>query len=139
MFRWKATAAVVAAAALALAGCAGGSDSTGDDASGGGTLTLVAILAPQTFDPAQSQWGNQSPFYQATYDTLLLATPEGTIEPWLASDFAYNEDNTELTLTLRDDVTFTDGQCGSGEGWGRVDHGEGRQQRSLVLSQHGHG
>ena len=109
MFRWKATAAVVAAAALALAGCAGGSDSTGDDASGGGTLTLVAILAPQTFDPAQSQWGNQSPFYQATYDTLLLATPEGTIEPWLASDFAYNEDNTELTLTLRDDVTFTDG------------------------------
>jgi peptide/nickel transport system substrate-binding protein len=111
MFRWKATAATVAIAALALTGCAASSDggSGSDSGSGGGTLTLGAIAAPTTFDPAGSEWGNRSPYYQAVYDTLLLATPEGTIEPWLATEWAYNEDNTVLTLTLQEGVTFSDG------------------------------
>lgn len=106
MFRWKATAATIAIAALALTGCAGGGSTEGES---GGTLTLTAIAAPTTFDPAGSEWGNRSPFYQAVFDTLLLATPEGTIEPWLATDWSYNDDNTVLTLNLREDVTFTDG------------------------------
>jgi peptide/nickel transport system substrate-binding protein len=108
MFRWKATAATIAIAALALTGCAAGGGSDSGDGSGE-TLTLGAILAPTTLDPAGAEWGNRAPFYQAVFDTLLLATPEGTIEPWLASEWSYNEDNTVLTLTLRDDVTFSDG------------------------------
>ncbi|WP_102194630.1 ABC transporter substrate-binding protein [Microbacterium aurantiacum] len=114
MFRWKATAATIAIAALVLTGCAGATEgSTGD--AGGGTLTLGAITPPTTFDPAGSEWGNRAPFYQAVFDTLLLATPEGTIEPWLATEWSYNDDNTELTLTLRDDVTFTDGSALTGQ------------------------
>ncbi|GAA2998705.1 ABC transporter substrate-binding protein [Microbacterium aurantiacum] len=109
MFRWKATAATFAIAALALTGCAGGGDA-GDGGDGsGGTLTLGAIIEPLTLDPAGSEWGNRSPYYQAMYDTLLVATPEGTIEPWLATAWEYNDDNTVLTMTLRDDVTFSDG------------------------------
>jgi peptide/nickel transport system substrate-binding protein len=112
MLRWRkatAAAAIVAAAAtaaLALTGCA--ADSAGSTA-GGGTLTLGAIAAPTTYDVAGSEWGNRAPFYQAVYDTLLLATSEGTIEPFLASAYEYDETNTVLTLTIRDDVTFTDG------------------------------
>lgn len=110
MLRWKATAATIAIAALALTGCAAsGEDGGSGEGESGGTLTLGAILAPTTFDPAGSEWGNRAPFYQAVYDTLLLATPEGTIEPWLATAWEYNEDNTVLTITLRDDVTFSDG------------------------------
>jgi len=109
MFRWKATAAALAITALALTGCAGGDSGSGGGEGSGGTLTLGAITAPTTLDPAGSEWGNRSPFYQAVFDTLLLATPEGTIEPWLASEYSYNDDNTVLTLTLRDDVTFSDG------------------------------
>nr|WP_274636999.1 ABC transporter substrate-binding protein [Microbacterium bovistercoris] len=112
MFRWKApaaTAAVIAAAALVLAGCSSGaSDDTSGNASGG-TLTLGAIVAPQTFDPAGAQWGNASPFYQAVYDTLILMKPDGTVAPMLATKWVYNDDDTVLTLTIRDDVTFTDG------------------------------
>lgn len=115
MFRWKATAATIAIAALALTGCAGGSDDAGTGGTSGGTLTLGAITAPMTFDPAGSEWGNRSPYYQAVFDTLLLATPEGTIEPWLATDWSYNDDNTELTLALRDDVTFSDGSTLTGQ------------------------
>ena len=40
---------------------------------------------------------------------VLRAEPDGTIAAWLATDWSYNDDNTVLTLTLRDDVTFTDG------------------------------
>ncbi|KAA9107698.1 ABC transporter substrate-binding protein [Microbacterium rhizomatis] len=114
MFRWKSTAAVLAIAALALTGCAGGGSGDGSGGSGG-TLTLGAITAPTTFDPAGSEWGNRAPFYQAVFDTLLLATPEGEIKPWLATDWSYNDDNTVLTLTLRDDVTFTDGSKLTGD------------------------
>jgi peptide/nickel transport system substrate-binding protein len=112
MLRWRkatAAAAIVAAAAtaaLALTSCA--ADNTGS-ADGGGTLTLGAIAAPTTYDLSAGEWGNRAPFYQAVYDTLLLATSEGTIEPFLASAFEYDDTNTVLTLTIRDDVTFTDG------------------------------
>src|SRR3954447_4778754 len=111
MIRWKkaAAAAVIAVTALAVSACAGGGSDGGGSGSGAGqTLTLGAIAAPTTFDPAGSEWGNRAPYYQSVYDTLLLATSKGTIEPWLATKWAYNDDNTVLTLTLRDDVKFTD-------------------------------
>ena len=110
MFRWKATAAAIAIAALALTGCSGGGENTGSEGSGG-TLTVAGFIAPTTLDPAGSEWGNRSPFYQAVYDTLLLQTSDGKIEPFLATEWSYNDDNTELTLKLRDDVKFTDGSA----------------------------
>lgn len=111
MFTRKRTWITVAAAAalvVGLAGCAGGSAS---DSSGEATEDLVwgAILAPSTFDVSQAEWANASPYMQAVYDTLLRATPEGSVEANLATDWEYNDDKTVLTLTLRDDVTFTDG------------------------------
>jgi peptide/nickel transport system substrate-binding protein len=112
MFRWKATAATIAIAALALTGCAG----AGDDGSGGSEsgradrLTLTAIIGPTSYDIGQgAEYGNRSPFFQAVFDTLLQKNSAGEIEPWLATEWEYNEDNTVLTLTLRDDVEFTDG------------------------------
>lgn len=111
MFRWKATAATIAIAALALTGCAGaGDDGAGESDSGrADRLTLTAIIGPTSYDIGQgAEWGNRSPFFQAVFDTLLMSGPTGEIEPWLATEWSYNEDNTVLTLTLRDDVTFTD-------------------------------
>ena len=90
-------------------GCAGGGTDGGGGEGGGGTLTLGALFAPTTYDPSGAEWGNRSPYYQAVFDTLLLATPEGTIEPWLATEWSFNEDKTVLTLKLRNDVKFTDG------------------------------
>ncbi|MFZ1488687.1 MAG: ABC transporter substrate-binding protein [Ilumatobacteraceae bacterium] len=54
-------------------------------------------------------WGPISAYYEAVYDTILRVGPGGTIIPWLASDYSYDDARTTLTLTLRDDVTFTDG------------------------------
>ena len=111
MFRWKATAATIAIAALALTGCAaGGDDGASGDSGRADRLTLTAIVAPTSYDIGQgAEYGNRSPFFQAVFDTLLQKNAEGEIEPWLATDWEYNHDNTVLTLTLRDDVEFTDG------------------------------
>jgi peptide/nickel transport system substrate-binding protein len=45
------------------------------------------------------------------YDTILRVGPGGEIIPWLATDWEYDDTRTQLTLTLRDDVTFTDGSA----------------------------
>ncbi|MCU1442527.1 MAG: peptide transporter substrate-binding protein [Cryobacterium sp.] len=108
MLRWRtATAALAITAALALTSCSGGATGSGDEGAGG-TLTLGAITAPTTYDAGGSEWGNRAPFYQAVYDTLLLATSKGEIEPFLAESWEYDDTNTVLTLKIRDDVTFTD-------------------------------
>lgn len=110
MFRWKATAAVAVVAALALTGCAGGeTETTGSDGGRADRLTLISIVAPTSYDiGAGAEWGNRSEFFEAVFDTLLRKDASGEIQPNLATEWSYNDDNTVLTLTLRDDVTFTD-------------------------------
>jgi peptide/nickel transport system substrate-binding protein len=107
MFRWKSAAAAIAVAAITLTGCAG--QGSQQSSGSGGTLTLANTLAPTTLDAAGSGWAVSSPYYQAAYDTLLRATADGKIEPFLAEKWSYNTDNTVLTLNLRSDVTFSDG------------------------------
>lgn len=75
-------------------------------------INFGAFQEPTTLDPTRalgtgSSGGNE---LHAIYDTLLSYNPE-TLEygPRLAEDFSFNEDGTELTLNLREGVTFTDG------------------------------
>ena len=111
MFRRKALAAVAASAlAFTLAACGGGSGSSG----GGGsapstTLTLGLAVPATTFSAADMNFANESPYGQAVYDTLLKADPSNKPGPSLATEWSYNDDKTVLSLTLRSDVTFTDG------------------------------
>jgi peptide/nickel transport system substrate-binding protein len=109
--RFVAAIAATAIAAIALSGCAGSASggSTTATASSDGTLTIGTIVASTTFAANNAPWANEAPYMQAVYDSLLRADPDGTIQPWLATEWSYNDDNTVLTMTLRDDVTFTDG------------------------------
>jgi peptide/nickel transport system substrate-binding protein len=112
MFHWKAKAvATVAVMVAVLAGCTNtaASTSASPSAAADGTLVIGQFLPQSTFDVTQAEWGNRALYYQAVYDTLLVGTSEGTIEPYLAKEFTYNDTNTVLTLKLRDDVKFTDG------------------------------
>jgi peptide/nickel transport system substrate-binding protein len=100
--------ATIAAAAL-LAGCSGGSAGNGGGGAASGTLSLGTIGEPTSWDPAQAHVGHTLQPYQVAYDTLILRTADGALEPMLATEWSYNEDRTALTLELRDDVTFSDG------------------------------
>ena len=107
------------ALALGLAACSPGSNDAGSTTGSSTTaplLTLGQIIEPTSFDPAVSQEGNSMPYYQAVYDTLIKRAPDGTLEPMLATEWTYNDDRTALTLTLRDDVTFSDGAAFDADG-----------------------
>lgn len=44
------------------------------------------------------------------YDTLLWTDASGDLMPWLASEYEQSEDGTVYTFTLRDDVSWHDGE-----------------------------
>jgi peptide/nickel transport system substrate-binding protein len=107
MFRWKSLTAAAAVLALGLTGCSATSTTTTSGAPT--TLTLGVIVPATTFSAADIAFANEAPYGQAVYDTLLKADPAGELGPDLATKWEYNDTKTVLTLTLRDDVTFTDG------------------------------
>lgn len=103
--KWPGVAAGAALALLgplALGACGGPAGSSS-------TLTLGVITPATTFEAPDMNWGNESPYNQAVYDSLVQATPTGVIEPHLATSWSYNAARTVLTMTLRTGVKFTDG------------------------------
>ncbi|MBD7995540.1 peptide ABC transporter substrate-binding protein [Arthrobacter sp. Sa2CUA1] len=105
--------AVVMAAALVLTACS----TSGGNADGevNNTLRLGTVTPLASFAPWGASWANQSPYLQPVYDTLLRATPDGEVIEGLATDWVLDETKTVLTLTLRDDVTFSDGTALTGD------------------------
>jgi peptide/nickel transport system substrate-binding protein len=99
-----------AVAAVSLAACGGGNGGGGGSASADDTVTIALDVdaAPGGYDPllySQSQFQ----FFASLYDSLFVTQPDGTVEGSLVTDFENNAENTQTTLTLRDDITFTDG------------------------------
>lgn len=127
--------ALAATVALIATACSGSPDSDGALATGG-TLTLGASIDATSWDPADAEFGNRLQYMQPVYDSLLHIDENLEITPWLASDYSYNGDNTQLTLTLRDDVTFTDGETFDAEAAkANLEHFKsGTGQNSVTLS-----
>ncbi|MFE6996410.1 ABC transporter substrate-binding protein [Microbacterium sp. NPDC057659] len=103
-------AAIVAVAALALAGCSGGNSAKNDDAgSVGGTLVVDTAFSLETGDPGRNYVPTGNMVLHAVYDTLLTFHGDSTTpEPDLAT-MEQNADATEFTFTLQDGRTFSDG------------------------------
>ncbi|MDO3647831.1 ABC transporter substrate-binding protein [Nocardia mangyaensis] len=99
-------ATLAVAAILTAAGCAGaGGDLAGPDEN----LVLVTNQPNASFDPPLMRVGPQSLYWQAVYDTLLHSDVDGEPLPGMASAWSYDESKLNLTLTLREDITFSDG------------------------------
>jgi peptide/nickel transport system substrate-binding protein len=106
----RSSAALAGALLLgSLTACGGGSNQAGAEPD---TSTLnIAVEADSAsfgFDPLRVAT-NQRQFFEGLYDTLMDLQPDGSTGPGLATAFEYNADNTVLTLTLKEGVTFTDG------------------------------
>ena len=113
MNRFTRTGAAIAAAAAvtSLAACGGGdggASAASQSAEDAVTIGLDADAAPNGYDPLLYSQG-QYFFFSSLYDALFVTGPDGTVEPNLVEDFQNNADSTQLTLTLKDGVTFTDG------------------------------
>lgn len=104
--RVRVAAAILATGALALTGCSGPS-STADGSSK--DLTIAAIAPVESFTPGAFGTGPTTAFLQPVYDTIFSADDEGEPQANIATEWGYNDAKTELTLTIRDDVKFSDG------------------------------
>lgn len=64
---------------------------------------------PDVLDPDQSRTFVGRIVYASLCDKLVDITPDLEIIPALATGWQWNDDGTELTMTLREDVVFHDG------------------------------
>jgi peptide/nickel transport system substrate-binding protein len=106
--------AALAAASLALAGCAEGtatSSSTGSPT----TLTVGLSQNPDTLDPAATSLIGATKVDAQIFDTLVYRIGGGDWTPGLATDMKVNSDATVYTFTLRKGVKFQDGTPFNGD------------------------
>ncbi len=75
----------------------------------GGTLTVGLGSEPETLDPGDAVYVQEQFVLLNLFDSLLAMAPDATLHPGLASSWEANEDYTEFTFKLREDVTFHDG------------------------------
>ena len=129
--------AAVVVGALVFTGCTGESSPAGSGTVEKGSLKIGMLGDPTSWDTSQAQVANLLQPYQAAYDSLILQEPDGDLSPMLATSWSYNDDNTVLTLNLRDDVTFSDGTVFNAEAVkANVDHfknGKGRESGQLAF------
>lgn len=102
-------AAIAATAALLLSACA----APGTDSEGGGEVVWGvdgSLLSLGHLDPQTSQLDVSALVQRSVLDSLVFQKSDGTFAPWLATEWTVSDDSTEYTFTLRDDVTFHDGE-----------------------------
>jgi len=93
------------AAALFLAGCTATTPEPEEPAASDATLRVNFGQFPENWSPGQEMEGGP---LRIPYETLLARGDDGSIQPWLATEWELTDET--LTLTLRDDVTFHDGE-----------------------------
>lgn len=111
-------AAVIAAAALFLGACSGGGNGGSDESANasaepvaGGDLTVGIQNEPTSLNPHFAQQAALFGIYRDIGDSYLYQDAAGEFHPWLASEYSVSDDGTQVTLTLREDVTFSDGSA----------------------------
>jgi len=109
-------AAVLAAAALALTACSGGSTPSSSSKPGpidpNATVDVRLALEPGNLDIRQTAGAALDQILvDNVYQGLVSRTPDQKIVPALASAWTVSPDGLTYTFTLREGVTFGDGQA----------------------------
>ncbi len=76
---------------------------------GASSLTVGLSQEPFSLDPAAGLYIPEQFLIQQIYDPLIYADPQLELHPGLATEWSVNEEGTEFSFTLRDDVKFHDG------------------------------
>ena len=74
---------------------------------------VVLATIDTEFDLTALDWNYGYPgleFVALQYDTLAFVDEQGNVIPWLATSWELNDDASEWTFTLRDDVRWHDGE-----------------------------
>lgn len=119
--RLRSTLLPAVVTALVLAACssppqsgepdAAGDTGGGSEQAGGGTLVLARSGDIDNLDPHLATAFQTIEALELVYDTLFELDADLDVQPGLATDWEYSEDGTTLTITLREGVTFHDGDA----------------------------
>ncbi|WP_426324340.1 ABC transporter substrate-binding protein [Microbacterium sp. E-13] len=109
-------AALLTAGLLVLTACSGGGGGTGPTATGepdpDASVAIRLVLEPGNLDIRQTAGSALDQILvDNIYQGLVARTPEQDIVPALASDWTVSPDGLTYTFTLREGVTFHDGQA----------------------------
>ncbi|WP_346012076.1 ABC transporter substrate-binding protein [Streptomyces sp. SID3343] len=110
--------ALTAAVTAACGGSSGGGSDTDAEAGppvGGGTLSFAINVDADCLDPHQSPADVAGFFARPVLDSLVSLAADGTIHPWLATEWSVSPDQLTYSFTLRGDVTFTNGEKFAGD------------------------
>lgn len=111
------------AAMMLLSGCGTGNSASGDvsgdgqaaENTGGGVQGRTSVnkrkLSDQTtYDPYKTADQNEWEDMYGIYDQLFREEADGSVVPNLVTEYFFSDDGTELTMGIRDDVTFHNGE-----------------------------
>lgn len=77
----------------------------------GGRLVMGVQTESSGWDPNMNPWDQAAQYViSSVLEPLSLVTPEGEIEPWLATSWQPNADYSQWTITVRDDVMLHNGE-----------------------------
>lgn len=101
--------AALAAAAVTLTACSSGGGSAASD-NAPTELKIGNFLDVNAWDPAKADIGFDGPYLSAVYDPLVALDENGKPIPALATKWEFSEDKKTLTMDLRTDAKFSDGE-----------------------------
>ena len=110
---WKIRGLALLLGLVLIAGCQGGTTSQGDRQES--TDSVIIAMGPTSepeagFDPAFGWGAGEHVHEPLIQSTLLVTNTDLTIGYDLATDYYASEDGLTWTVTIRDDVHFTDGE-----------------------------
>jgi peptide/nickel transport system substrate-binding protein len=94
------------------AGASGGGESSAPSGgtATGGTVRIAMGGYPDSLNPGNGVLAEAYTFYELMYDTPISVNAAGEFVPELATDWSVSDDGLTWTMTIRDDVSFHDGE-----------------------------
>ncbi|MGO2750463.1 MAG: ABC transporter substrate-binding protein [Pseudoclavibacter sp.] len=106
-------AGLATVAALVLSACASAGPAAQEAATGqpveGGELVVGVATDTKIIDPHLTGSSITATITRNVVDSLVGQAEDNSFTPWLAESWEINDDNTLYTFTLREGVTFSDG------------------------------
>lgn len=113
--RWISLLCAFCLTAVGLAGCGGQGGNADGPSAEGAKDQVVVVMGPSSepeagFDPAYGWGAGEHVHEPLIQSTLTVTTPDLGIAYDLATDMKCSDDGLTWTVTIRDDVVFTDGE-----------------------------
>ena len=104
---------LAAAATLTLASCGTGASSptAPEQGEAAGPLNIGGFTDVTSWDPTLADIGFDGPFLSAIYDPIVALDGDGAPVPALATEWEVSDDFKTITMDLRTDAKFSDGEA----------------------------